>query len=76
MDSKIETLTQLLESKQEKYPNITTLWKNYINQKHDFFEKSLDNGIQLFTNIDRIQERDMDYGTILSVYLLVMNHAN
>ena len=76
MDNKIERLVQLLESKQEKYPNITTVWKHYIKQKQDFFEKSLDNGIQLFTNIDRIQERDMDYQTILTVYLLVMNQAN
>ena len=76
MDSKIERLVHLLESKQEKYPNITTVWKHYINQKQDFFEKSLDNGIQLFTNIDRIQERDMDYQTILTVYLLVMNQPN
>lgn len=76
MDNKIEKLRQLLESKQEKYPNITTLWKNYINQKHNFFEKSLDNGIELFTNIDRIQDKDVDYKTILTVYLLIMNSSN
>lgn len=76
MDNKIEKLRQLLESKQEKYPNITTLWKNYINQKHNFFEKSLDNGIKLFTNIDRIQDKDIDYKTILTVYLLIMNSSN
>ena len=71
MDQKITILNQLLQNKKEKYPNITTLWKNYINQKQEFFNKTLNNGIQLFNNIDQIQENDMDYQTILMVYLMM-----
>ena len=76
MDSKIERLTQLIETKRDKYPNITSVWKNYINQKKEFFDKTLDNGIQLFTDIETLQETDIDYETILAIYVLLMNRAN
>ena len=76
MDSKIERLSQLIETKRDKYPNITSVWKNYINQKKEFFDKTLDNGIQLFTDIETLQETDIDYETILAIYVLLMNRAN
>lgn len=76
MDSKIERLTQLIETKRDKYPNITSVWKNYINQKKEFFDKTLDNGIQLFTDIETLQETDIDYETILTIYVLLMNRTN
>ena len=75
MDSKIEQLTELMEMKRDKYPNITSVWRNYIKQKQEFFEKVLDNGIMLFSDIETRQETDMDYETILAIYLL-MNRAN
>ena len=75
MDSKIEQLTQLMEMKRDKYPNITSVWRNYIKQKKVFFEKVLDNGIRLFSDIETRQETDIDYETILAIYLL-MNRAN
>lgn len=75
MDSKIEQLTELMEMKRDKYPNITSVWRNYIKQKKEFFEKVLDNGIILFSDIETRQETDMDYETILAIYLL-MNRAN
>ena len=75
MDSKIEQLTELMEMKRDKYPNITSVWRNYIKQKQEFFEKVLDNGIMLFSDIETRQETDIDYETILAIYLL-MNRAN
>lgn len=75
MDSKIEQLTELMEMKRDKYPNITSVWRNYIKQKQEFFEKVLDNGIMLFSDIETRQETDMDYETILAIYLL-MNRVN
>lgn len=75
MDSKIEQLIELMEIKQDKYPNITSVWRNYIKQKKESFEKVLDNGIQLFSDIETRQETDIDYETILAIYLL-MNRAN
>ena len=75
MDSKIEQLTELMDMKQDKYPNIISVWRNYIKQKQEFFEKVLDNGIRLFSDIETRQETDMDYETILAIYLL-MNRAN
>ena len=75
MDSKIEQLTELMEMKRDKYPNITSVWRNYIKQKQEFFEKVLDNGIMLFSDIETRQETDLDYETILAIYLL-MNRAN
>ena len=76
MDNKIDKLNELLESKRDKYPNITNVWKNYINQKHELFDKTLDNGIQLFTDIERRQETDLNYETILSIYLLLITQTN
>ena len=68
MDNKIDKLNELLESKRDKYPKITNVWKNYINQKHELFDKTLDNGIQLFTDIERRQETDLNYETIYKVF--------
>jgi len=76
MDNKIDKLNELLESKRDKYPNITNVWKNYINQKHELFDKTLDNGIRLFTDIERRQETDLNYETILSIYLLLITQTN
>ena len=75
MDSKVEQLIELMEIKQDKYPNITSVWRNYIKQKKETFEKVLDNVIQLFSDIETRQETDIDYETILAIYLL-MNRAN
>ncbi len=76
MDSKIERLLELIEMKRDKYPNITSVWKNYIKQKQDFFDKTLDNGIRLFSDIETRQETDIDYETILAIYILLMNRTN
>lgn len=76
MDNKIDKFNKLLESKRDKYPNITNIWKNYINQKHELFDKTLDNGIRLFTDIERRQETDLNYETILSIYLLLITQTN
>lgn len=76
MDDKIDKFNKLLESKREKYPNITNVWKNYINQKQELFDKTLDNGIRLFTDIETLQETDLNYETILSIYLLSMIQNN
>ena len=70
MDNKLSIINKLLEKKKEKYPNITSVWKNYINIKKNSLEKDLENGIDLFNNIENLQHEDLDLLTIAFIYLI------
>ena len=70
MDEKILIINKLIEEKQEKYPNITHIWKLYIKLQKTQIEELLDKGIKLFNNIEHIKEDDIDMQTILFLYLL------
>ena len=39
MDNKLSIINKLLDKKKEKYPNITSVWKNYINIKKIVLKK-------------------------------------
>ena len=70
MDNKLSIMNKLLDKKKEKYPNITSVWKNYINIKKNSLEKDLENGIDLFNNIENLQHEDLDLLTIAFIYLI------
>ena len=70
MDNKLSIINKLLDKKKEKYPNITSVWKNYINIKKNSLEKDLENGIDLFNNIENLQHEDLDLLTIAFIYLI------
>tara|TARA_Y100000310_G_C20078147_1_gene532537 strand:+ start:322 stop:546 length:225 start_codon:yes stop_codon:yes gene_type:complete len=70
MDNKLIKLNKLLDKKKEKYPNITSVWKNYINIKKNSLEKDLENGINLFNKIENLQHEDLDLLTIAFIYLI------
>ena len=70
MDNKLSIINKLLDKKKEKYPNITSMWKNYINIKKNSLEKDLENGIDLFNNIENLQHEDLDLLTIAFIYLI------
>ena len=70
MDNKLIKLNKLLDKKKEKYPNITSVWKNYINIKKNSLEKDLERGIDLFNNIENLHNEDLDLLTIAFIYLI------
>ena len=70
MDNKLIKLNKLLDKKKEKYPNITSVWKNYINIKKNSLEKDLEKGIDLFNNIENLHHEDLDLLTIAFIYLI------
>ena len=70
MDNKLSIINKLLDKKKETYPNITSVWKNYINIKKNSLEKDLENGIDLFNNIENLQHEDLDLLTIAFIYLI------
>ena len=71
MDNKLSIMNKLLDKKKEKYPNITSVWKNYINIKKNSLEKDLENGIdKIFNNIENLQHEDLDLLTIAFIYII------
>ena len=73
MESKINRLKTLIESKKEKYPNISKLWFNYINQKYNSFDIILDNAIDSFENIEDNMVEDLSMNSIIALFLLYHN---
>ena len=70
MDSNIQRVKQLIESKKETYPNISNIWLKYIDERIKLMDKSLEKAEALFTNIETLSNQDLPYSTIAILYLL------
>ena len=70
MDSKLEYIKNLIKEKQEKYPNVSNVWLKYIEEKRDFFNKSLEHAEKVFSNIDNTLSNDLPMETIAILFLL------
>tara|TARA_X000000368_G_scaffold340131_1_gene278294 strand:+ start:1203 stop:1433 length:231 start_codon:yes stop_codon:yes gene_type:complete len=70
MDSDIQRIKELIESKKDKYPNISNIWLEYLNEKINLLYKSLEKAEDIFTNIENISNQDLPYSTIAILYLL------
>lgn len=70
MDSKLEYIKNLIKDKQEKYPNIASVWLKYIEEKEAFFNKSLEQAEKTFLNIDNTLSNDLPMETIAILFLL------
>jgi hypothetical protein len=70
MDSKLEYIKNLIKEKQEKYPNIATVWLKYIEEKEDFFYKSLEHAEKTFLHIENNLQQDLPLETIAILFLL------
>ena len=68
MESRFNTLKNLIESKKEKYPNISNIWLKYLDQKFTFLNESLEKAEVIFNNIDNNQ--DIPINTIAILYLI------
>jgi len=70
MDSKIDSIKNLINNKKEKYPNISNIWLTFLNYKINLLEKSLENADKIFKNIDNTIPQDLPIDTITILYLL------
>ena len=70
MDSNIQRVKQLIESKKETYPNISNIWLKYIDERIKLLDKSLEKAEALFINIETLSNQDLPYSTIAILYLL------
>ena len=70
MDSKIDSIKNLINNKKEKYPNISNIWLTFLNYKINLLEKSLENADKIFKNIDNTIPQDLPIDTIAILYLL------
>ena len=73
MDSKINKLKSIIESKKEKYPNVSNLWLNFIDQKYKSFDKTIDNAIDTFNNLEKKISDDLSMNSILMLFFLYHN---
>ena len=60
----------MIESKKDKYPNISNIWLEYLNEKINLLYKSLEKAEDIFKNIENISNQDLPYSTIAILYLL------
>ena len=72
MESRINNIRALIESKKEQYPNISNIWLKYLNKKIETFNESLDKAEEIFSNMENNITQDIPYSTIAILYLL--NH--
>jgi len=70
MDSKLEYIENLIKEKKEKYPNISSVWLKYIEEKVKCLNKSLNQAEKAFLNIDNTIPNDLPMETIAILFLL------
>jgi hypothetical protein len=70
MESKIESIKKLLDTKKEKYPNISNVWLKFINEKINSLDKSLSEAEKVFSDIDNTLQQDLSMNTIAILFLL------
>ena len=70
MNNDIERIKELIESKKDKYPNISNIWRKYLDEKIKILDKSLEKAEEIFTNIESLSNQDLPYSTIAILFLL------
>ena len=70
MDSKIDSIKNLINNKKEKYPNISNIWLTFLNYKINSLKKSLEDADKIFKNIDNTISQDLPIDTIAFLYAL------
>ena len=70
MDCDIKRIKELIESKKDKYPNMSNIWLKYIDEKTKLLSKSLEKAEEIFVNIEDLSDKDLSYSTIVTLYLI------
>jgi len=68
MESNIRNIKQLIESKKEKYPNISDVWLKYIEKKIELLKADLKKAERIFKDVDNTINQDIPYNTIAFLY--------
>ena len=68
MEDKVNSILEVLDQKNEKYPNITSLWKEFISNQYKQLDDTLNQCNEIFSNIENNIQTDMDGKTILLLY--------
>ena len=74
MESRINNIKWLIESKKDKYPNITNIWLTYLDKRIETLNESLNKAEDIFSNIEDNINHDIPYNTIAILYLLNQQH--
>lgn len=72
--NKILNLTNKLESKEEKYPNLCKAWNTALNYKLEKLIKIIDNCNHFCDNVDNVIPNDLSPQIIGLLYILNNNY--
>lgn len=70
MDTNYQKFKELIEKKQDKYPNICKLWKRHIKEKKKLYEITLERAIKVLETIESKSDKDLPMDTIALLYFL------
>lgn len=70
MDTNYQKFKELIEKKQDKYPNICKLWKRHIKEKRKLYEITLERAIKVLETIESKSDKDLPMDTIALLYFL------
>ena len=76
VDEKYNSVLERLEKTGEKFPQITDLWKKYLQLKKDNYLDVLNKAEYFINNCDALLEKDMSPKTIAILYLFFNNNLN
>tara|TARA_X000000368_G_scaffold380301_1_gene336021 strand:+ start:1018 stop:1248 length:231 start_codon:yes stop_codon:yes gene_type:complete len=76
MENNINNIKELIASKKEKYPNVSTIWEKYLDQKIKLLQESLQKAENIFSNIEELSNQDVPYSTIALLYLINQEHLS
>jgi hypothetical protein len=65
MDKKISEFNALIETHKNKYSNICSLWKEYIDIKQKKFETQMDIAIKKLKILDSVLDNDISIENLL-----------
>ena len=76
IDEKYNIILEQLKKSGENYPQITDLWKKYLQLKKDNFLDVLNKAQYFINNCDTLLENDISSKTIAILYLFFNNNLN
>lgn len=66
-----DIIMERLETFDNMYPNVVTLWTNYIKQKNTALKNSIANCHNMLNDLEQDDTlTDLDYDTIITLYAL------
>ena len=75
MDTKLNHLHTLINTRKEKYPNLANFWLKYMDEKTKMYEESLDKAINVFEKMNTLINEDIPTNDIM-LYCLIKNFIN